>query len=168
MNVEAAGAKQHKHVRDILDRIEEFHKDPCEDVLRLAAAASSWGAGAPSVGDLDAYIAPRPKLHPANPKSPAKHAFWGSPKDKEPVLRALRNERTASEDGKNGDISYAAISRVSGGAALGTTIGTAFAPGLGTVAGAVLGGVVGALAPSILPRKKWRRRRTRGATTRPR
>lgn len=53
------------------------------------------------------------------------------------------------------DISYAAISRVGGGAALGTALGTAIGPGLGTVAGAVLGAVAGAFAPSVLPNKKF-------------
>ncbi len=61
-----------------------------------------------------------------------------------------KSKRTASKEGIKADISFPAISRVGGGAALGTVIGTAILPGIGTIAGAVLGGVGGAFAPSAL------------------
>ena len=80
--------------------------------------------------------------------------------------RAARAPVRAARDGSKSDISYATISRLGGGAAIGTTVGTALAPGLGTIAGAVLGGIAGALAPGILKHKKLGRRRNGRATSR--
>jgi outer membrane lipoprotein SlyB len=82
--------------------------------------------------------------------------------------KASRTTVLAKRDGDTAGISYAAISRVGGGAAVGTTLGTAITPGLGTIAGAILGGVVGAFAPSVLSHKKSSRRRKGRAITRSR
>ena len=93
------------------------------------------------------------------------------------VLQAARDLHAARVDARNkgeysakdvarADISFSAISRIGGVAALGTVIGTAIVPGIGTVIGAVLGGVVGGFAFSALSHKKSERRGNEQATPR--
>jgi septal ring factor EnvC (AmiA/AmiB activator) len=72
----------------------------------------------------------------------------------------------AKRTGDTADINDATISRLGGGAALGTVIGTAITPGIGTVAGAVLGGIVGAFGPRVLSRKHSGTRNNNKAATR--
>ena len=77
-----------------------------------------------------------------------------------------QKQHTVSKDNDGANISFATISRIGGGAALGTAIGTGIAPGFGTIAGATLGGLSGAFAPSILSRKKSDRQSDNLTTTR--
>jgi hypothetical protein len=105
MKMEAAKSQQHNYVRSILDHIEEFQKDPREELWQVAVPVSSWATVAEvevlSTPDADAYITfPKPHHVPhfdlqLSAKQPSQDG-----QERELVHRALENPkfewRTAS------------------------------------------------------------------------
>jgi hypothetical protein len=92
--MEAAESQQRKFVRNILDRIEDFEKNPHEDLRQTVVPVSSWKpiveTGVQGTPNVDAYIT-FPKLHPPPQitlQAPTKQAFW-SGQEQELVQKAL-------------------------------------------------------------------------------
>jgi hypothetical protein len=84
----------------------------------------------------------------------------------EPNGNTIQEAEHITNNTREADISDAAISRLGGGAALGTVIGTAINPGIGTAVGVVLGGIAGAFAPNILSRARKGKRNSSKEPTR--
>jgi hypothetical protein len=86
--------KEGGHIRNILDHIEDFHNEPCEDPWQVAAAVSATGTAMPGAFDLDAPYIPRPKPRYTPPVSHAgstEQASRTTQKEKRLVLEALNN-----------------------------------------------------------------------------
>lgn len=89
--MEAPKQKEGGHISDILDRIEDFYNDPCEDSWRVDVAVSTPGTAVPGALDLDAFYRPHSMPHYVPP--------IGHSRSDERASGAVRKEKNARTGG---------------------------------------------------------------------